>query len=67
MTERSLSENELLLLEKIRDLSPGDATLVADLVDFLCQRQLTREAMVLSESSLEKVWDNPDNAEYDNL
>lgn len=44
---------------------------VEDFVDFLRQRdsdrRMVRAAARLSEGSLSKVWDNPDDAEYDRL
>lgn len=66
-----LSDDERHLVEKIRDLPPEKLAEVVDFVDFLRQRlqdlHLTREAMALSEPSLQGVWDNPDDAEYDKL
>ena len=59
------------LIEKIRDLPPEKVTEVEDFVDFLHLRQqdreLTRAATKLSEEAFQKVWDNPDDADYDNL
>ncbi len=44
---------------------------VEDFVDFFHHREedrrLTQAAAQLSEESLGKVWDNPDDAEYDRL
>lgn len=62
---------EQALIEKIRDLSSDKVAEVEDFIDFLRQRDadrlLVRTAAHLSESSLSKVWDNPDDAEYDRL
>ena len=64
-------ENKLLknLFEKINALSPEKVAEVEDFVDLLLQRiddrQFTQAAMKLSENSLKSVWDNPDNAKYD--
>ena len=44
---------------------------VEDFIDFLSQRdtdkQLSQMAMAVSESTLKELWDNPDDAEYDQL
>ena len=64
---------EQRLLEKIRNLSSDKITEVEDFIDFLYQRQTNSEqnlimaATKLSEASFSKVWDNPEDAEYDNL
>ena len=59
------------LMEKIRVLPPEKVVEVEDFVDFLCQRdqdrRLTQAATKLSEASFQKVWDNPDDADYDQL
>jgi hypothetical protein len=59
------------LIEKIRSLSPERIEEVEDFVDFLRQRDedrpLVRAASKLSENAFQKVWDNPDDAEYDRL
>ncbi len=59
------------MLEQLRELPPEKVAEVIDFVSFLRQRQeqrqLTHAAMKLSEKSLRRVWDNPDDAEYDNL
>ena len=59
------------LLEKIRTLSPERLAEVEDFVDFLRQRSddgpLSLGAMTLSEDALRKVWDNPEDADYDRL
>jgi len=64
---------EQRLLDKIRKLSSEKVIEVEDFIDFLYQRQtnsdqnLTIAAIKLSETSFSKVWDNPEDAEYDNL
>jgi hypothetical protein len=62
---------EQALIEKIRGLSSDRVMEVEDFVDFLRQRdsdrRMVRAAARLSEGSLSKVWDNPDDAEYDRL
>lgn len=59
------------LIEKIRILPPEKLVEVEDFVDFLRQREddrrLIRSATKLSEAAFQKVWDNPDDAEYDQL
>jgi hypothetical protein len=59
------------LLDKIHALPPDKVTQVEDFVDFLMQRaqerRLTRAAAALSEAALHKVWDNPEDADYDRL
>ena len=59
------------LFKKIRTLSPQRVAEVEDFVDFLHQRDadrgLTWEAAKLSENVFRKVWDNPDDADYDQL
>jgi hypothetical protein len=63
------SEEELL--EKIRRLPPERVAEVEDFVDFLRQRDeergLTEAASRLSEAAFAKVWDHPDDADYDRL
>ncbi len=59
------------LLEKIRILPPEKLVEVEDFVDFLRHReedrQMIRSAAKLSEAAFQQVWDNPDDAEYDQL
>ena len=59
------------LIEKIRLLSPAKVSEVEDFVDFLCQRdtdrRLSQAATKLSESAFARVWDNPDDDDYDRL
>ena len=62
---------EQVLVEKIRSLSPEKVMEVLDFVDFLCQRDeennLVKSASKLSENAFKKVWDNLEDAEYDQL
>ncbi len=62
---------EKTLIEKIRALPPEKISEVEDFVDFLRQRnadiRLTQAAAKLSEDSFKKVWDNPEDADYDRL
>ncbi|HHI76320.1 MAG TPA: DUF2281 domain-containing protein [Gammaproteobacteria bacterium] len=61
----------LELIDKLEALPPERIAEVEDFIDFLKQReqdrQLTRAAAKAAEPSLEKVWDNPDDAVYDSL
>lgn len=59
------------LFEKILSLPEEKVSEVEDFVDFLRQRQedrlLVDAAARLSEDALRKIWDNPDDADYDRL
>jgi hypothetical protein len=58
------------LIEKIKALPPDKFAEVVDFVDFLAQRDdrvLVEAASKMSEPAFAAVWDNPDDAEYDNL
>ena len=59
------------LIDKIRSLPPEKLAEVEDFVDFLKlrdqERRLTHAATKLSEDAFRRVWDNPDDAEYDRL
>jgi hypothetical protein len=63
------SEEELI--EKIKSLPPDKLSEVEDFVDFLRQRgedrRLARAVTKLSEDAFRKVWDHPDDADYDRL
>ena len=65
------SQHEQILISKIRVLPPERLIEVEDFIDFLRQtsedRQLRQAAAKLSEDSFSKVWDNPEDAEYDRL
>jgi hypothetical protein len=74
VTRRILMSEPLeadVLLEKIRSLPAEKVAEVEDFVDFLRSRdqdrQLTRAVSRLSEEAFGKVWDNPEDAEYDRL
>ncbi|MCP3963885.1 MAG: DUF2281 domain-containing protein [bacterium] len=59
------------LLDKIRSLPAEKMAEVEDFVDFLRQRdddrRLTRAATELSEDAFRRVWDNDEDAAYDQL
>lgn len=65
------SHNEQPILEKLRQLPPERVAEVEDFVDFLrtrgADRDTTRAATKAAEPAFSKVWDNPDDAAYDNL
>jgi hypothetical protein len=59
------------LLDKIRALPDDKIAEVADFVEFLKlkldEQQAAAAVTKLSEQAFAKVWDNPDDAEYDKL
>ncbi len=59
------------LFKKICRLPPEKMAVVEDFVEFLGSRNevlpLVKAASKLSEKSFQKVWDNAEDAEYDNL
>ena len=59
------------LLAKIRRLAPERMAEVDDFIDFLRQRDeergIAEAASGLSEAAFAKVWENPDDADYDRL
>lgn len=64
------SQNEQVILEKLKQLPPERVAEVEDFVDFLRTRgtePLTRAATKAAEPAFAKVWDNPDDAAYDKL
>jgi len=69
--ETSLN-SEQRLFDKIQQLSPEKIAVLETFVDFLTQQnlldsQLTQASAKLSEPVFHQIWDNPDDAEYDNL
>ena len=71
MSQSKRRGEEEELLAKIRRLPPERVAEVEDFVDFLRSReqeqQLTRAASQLSETAFAKIWENPDDADYDRL
>ncbi len=58
------------LIEKIKNLPPERVAEVEDFVDFIAQRderRLVEAAVKLSEESFAQVWDNEEDAAYDQL
>ena len=70
-TAKKITQQEKELIEKIRTLAPERVAEVEDFIDFLRQRtkdrELVRAAAKLSEAAFRKVWDNPEDAVYDQL
>lgn len=66
-----MDASEQTLIEKIRKLPPQRVAEVEDFVDFLRARdeeqQLRQAATRNSEASFASVWDNNDDAAYDQL
>lgn len=64
-------QHELALIEKLKRLPPERIAEVEDFVDFLQSRDaargITRAAMQSSEAAFSRVWDNEDDAAYDQL
>jgi hypothetical protein len=71
MSQPKRSDDDEALLAKIRALPPERVAEVEDFVDFLRLRdeeqRLTGAATKLSEIAFAKVWENPDDADYDRL
>ena len=71
MSQPKRSDDDEALLAKIRALPPERVAEVEDFVDFLRARdeeqRLTATATKLSEAAFAKVWDHPDDADYDRL
>ncbi len=59
------------VVQKLQTLTPNRINEVEDFIDFLSQRdtdhQLTQAALTASETTLNTLWDNADDAEYDKL
>lgn len=66
-----MSTNPQQLIEKLQSLPPERLAEVADFVDFLqareAQRNLICATTTLSEPVFARIWDNPEDAEYDAL
>ncbi|RPI75937.1 MAG: toxin-antitoxin system, antitoxin component, Xre family protein [Desulfobacteraceae bacterium] len=66
-----ISSQEQTLIKKIRTLTPERIVEVENFVDFLRHRneeiRLTHSLSLLSEATFQKIWDNPEDADYDRL
>lgn len=62
---------ETKLIAKIRSLPPDKIRVLEDFLDFLLTRSeeslLTYSATKLSEAAFARIWDNQEDAEYDEL
>ena len=65
------NQNEQTFLDKLKELPPERLAEVEDFVDFLRTRnddqRLTQAAAKASAPAFNKVWDNPEDADYDLL
>ena len=65
------NQQERILINKIRTLSPDKISEVVDFVDFLTHknrdRHLLQASNRLAEDVFRKIWANPEDDEYDNL
>ena len=66
-----MNATEQILIEKIKQLPPRRLTEVEDFVDFLRTREndqhFTQAAARISEPSFAAVWNNDEDAAYDQL
>jgi hypothetical protein len=60
-------DGKQILLDVEVDLKPNTRLLVTVLPDEITYLHHVREAMKISESSFARVWDNEEDAVYDNL
>ena len=71
VSQNMMQEEMTQVVEKLRHLSPERTMEVQDFIDFLRQRdedrRLTQTAVITSETSFQRIWDNPEDAEYDKL
>lgn len=62
---------EKRLIAKVRKLTPAQISEIEHFIDSLSQqdtdRTLTHNATSLAEPAFARVWDNPDDADYDDL
>ena len=71
-TIQSNEKSEQRILEKIRKLPFDKIVELENFIDFLYQRPNSSQNLIttstkLSEASFAKIWDNPEDAAYDNL
>jgi len=68
---QTLEKDKEILIQKIRSLSQEKIKEVEDFIDFLTYKEkkegLTYRAAKAAEPSFQRVWDNPEDAEYDQL
>jgi hypothetical protein len=67
----AFSNSEQQIIDKIRSLSPTQRIEVEDFIDFLRQRHDDKQAVLaanqLSEPAFARIWDNLEDAAYDDL
>ncbi len=67
----ALDDQEIIILTKIRALTPEKITQVADFVDFIShkdqERQLVQAGVQMAEDTFRAVWDNPEDDVYERL
>ena len=65
------SDQEKIIIQKIRTLSPDKVAEVVDFVDFISQKdrdsRLLKAGNKLAEDAFKKVWDNTEDEVYDRL
>ncbi len=65
------SDQEKIIIQKIRTLSPDKVAEVVDFVDFISQKdrdsRLLKAGSKLAEEVFEKVWNNTEDEVYDRL
>ena len=65
------SDQEKIIIRKIRMLSPEKVTEVVDFVDFISRKDrdslLLKTGNKLAEDAFKKVWDNAEDEVYDRL
>ncbi|MGD9163035.1 MAG: hypothetical protein PVG39_31810 [Desulfobacteraceae bacterium] len=65
------SNQENILIRKIRNLTPDKIVEVVDFVDFLSQKdqnsRMVQAANKMAEEAFNKVWDNAEDEAYDSL
>ena len=66
--QHSYSQN---LFNKIQNLPPEKIAVIEDFVEFISHRDddalLTKSSGKIAEETFKQVWDNPEDADYDNL
>ena len=65
----ALTRLERRLLEKIRRLAPRQVAQIEEIIDSLVdpERARTVAATRLSEDAFRRIWENPDDAAYDQI
>lgn len=65
------SDQEKIIIQKIRALSPDKVAQVVDFVEFISQKEMDRRLLKasnkLAEDAFNKVWENTEDDVYDRL